>query len=68
MIALAPPPAPPPAPGNRRTAKRLANQMFVTATNEVAVTNIATDIMRSIFDRAGSTYCGDPDNTHRKTP
>lgn len=31
MIAL----APPPAPGNRRAAKRIASQMFVTAVQEV---------------------------------
>lgn len=37
MIAL----APPPAPGNRRLAKRLASQMFTTASNEVAAARIA---------------------------
>ncbi len=44
MIAL----APPPAPGNRREAKRLANQMFAQATMEVAADRIA----RALFATA----------------
>jgi hypothetical protein len=51
MIAL----APPPAPGNRDLAKRLANKMFVTATNQVAAARIANTMFANAVREVRAT-------------
>ena len=47
--------APSPAPGNRHTAKRLANQMFITATQEVAAARIADTMFATAVQEVRAT-------------